>query len=194
MGPKKDVIDIVSELGGIKTPEAAREVLKAKMDQANQAKLSQINNPEILMKMANAVVMCEPDAVFIASGSEEDRQFVRDLSLEKGEESKLFMEGHTIHYDLKEEQGRIIDRTFYIHNEGEEVNSLALKKDRAEALEDIRDKMTGIMKGKLMMVGFYMRGPVCAAAANPAVEISSGELFQANSDLNVEQDDGMQKE
>ena len=37
MGPKKDVIDIVSELGGIKTPEEAQEVLKAKMDEANQA-------------------------------------------------------------------------------------------------------------------------------------------------------------
>ena len=183
MGPKKDVIDIVSELGGIKTPEAAQEILKAKMDAANQAKLRQIKNPEILKKMANAVVMCEPDAVFIATGSEEDRQFVRDLSLEKGEESTLSMEGHTIHYDLKEEQGRIIDRTFYIHNEGEEVNSLAKKKDRAEALDDIRDKMTGIMKGKLMMVGFYMRGPVGAPAANPAVEISSSTYVMHSADI-----------
>jgi phosphoenolpyruvate carboxykinase (GTP) len=183
MGPKKDVIDIVSELGGIKTPEAAQEILKAKMDAANQDKLRQIKNPEILKKMANAVVMCEPDAVFIATGSEEDRQFVRDLSLEKGEESTLSMEGHTIHYDLKEEQGRIIDRTFYIHNEGEEVNSLAQKKDRAEALDDIRDKMTGIMKGKLMMVGFYMRGPVGAPAANPAVEISSSTYVMHSADI-----------
>ncbi len=183
MGPKKDVIDIVSELGGIKTPEAAQEILKAKMDAANQDKLRQIKNPEILKKMANAVVMCEPDAVFIATGSEEDRQFVRDLSLEKGEESTLSMEGHTIHYDLKEEQGRIIDRTFYIHNEGEEVNSLAQKKDRAEALDDIRDKMAGIMKGKLMMVGFYMRGPVGAPAANPAVEISSSTYVMHSADI-----------
>lgn len=183
MGPQKDVIDIVSELGGIKTPEAAQDILKAKMDEANQAKLSQIKNPEILKKMANAAVMCEPDAVFIATGSEEDRQFIRELSLEKGEESKLTMEGHSIHYDLKEEQGRIIDRTFYIHNAGEEVNSLAQKKDRAEALDDIRDKMTGIMEGKVMMVGFYMRGPVGAPAANPAVEISSSTYVMHSADI-----------
>ena len=67
MGPKKDVIDIVSEIGGIKTLEAAQDILKARMDAANQAKLKQIKNPEILKKMANAVVMCEPDAVFIAT-------------------------------------------------------------------------------------------------------------------------------
>ena len=183
MGPKKDVIDIVSELGGIKTLEAAQDILKARMDAANQAKLKQIKNPEILKKMANAVVMCEPDAVFIANGSEADRQFIRELSLEKGEESKLAMEGHTIHYDLKEEQGRIIDRTFYIHNEGEEVNSLAKKMDRAEAREDIRGKMTGIMKGKVMMVGFYMRGPVGAPAANPAVEISSSTYVMHSAEI-----------
>ena len=183
MGPKKDVIDIVSELGGIKTLEAAQDILKARMDAANQAKLKQIKNPEILKKMANAVVMCEPDAVFIATGSEADRQFIRELSLEKGEESKLAMEGHTIHYDLKEEQGRIIDRTFYIHNEGEEVNSLAKKMDRAEAREDIRGKMAGIMKGKVMMVGFYMRGPVGAPAANPAVEISSSTYVMHSAEI-----------
>jgi phosphoenolpyruvate carboxykinase (GTP) len=183
MGPKKDVIDIVSEIGGIKTLEAAQDILKARMDAANQAKLKQIKNPEILKKMANAVVMCEPDAVFIATGSEADRQFIRELSLEKGEESKLAMEGHTIHYDLKEEQGRIIDRTFYIHNEGEEVNSLAKKMDRAEAREDIRGKMTGIMKGKVMMVGFYMRGPVGAQAANPAIEISSSTYVMHSAEI-----------
>jgi phosphoenolpyruvate carboxykinase (GTP) len=183
MGPKKDVIDIVSEIGGIKTLEAAQDILKARMDAANQAKLKQIKNPEILKKMANAVVMCEPDAVFIANGSEADRQFIRELSLEKGEESKLAMEGHTIHYDLKEEQGRIIDRTFYIHNEGEEVNSLAKKMDRAEAREDIRGKMAGIMKGKVMMVGFYMRGPVGAPAANPAVEISSSTYVMHSAEI-----------
>ena len=183
MGPKKDVIDIVSEIGGIKTLEAAQDILKARMDAANQAKLKQIKNPEILKKMANAVVMCEPDAVFIATGSEADRQFIRELSLEKGEESKLAMEGHTIHYDLKEEQGRIIDRTFYIHNEGEEVNSLAKKMDRAEAREDIRGKMAGIMKGKVMMVGFYMRGPVGAPAANPAVEISSSTYVMHSAEI-----------
>jgi hypothetical protein len=83
------------------------------------------------------------------------------------------MRGHTIHFDLKEEQGRIIDRTFYIYNQGEEVNSLALKNDRADALEDIRQKMSGIMNGKTMMVGFFLRGPVGAPASNPALEISS---------------------
>ena len=183
MGPKKDVIDIAAELGGITTPEDAVKLIEDRLDETNLAKLKKIKNQDILVKIANAISICKPDSVFIDTGSEADRQFIRDLSLEKGEESKLPMDGHTIHYDLKEEQGRIIDRTFYISNEGEQVSSLAQKKDRAEALEDVRDNMTGIMQGKTMMVGFYLRGPVGSPAANPAVEISSSTYVFHSADI-----------
>jgi phosphoenolpyruvate carboxykinase (GTP) len=183
MGPVKNCIDIVTELGEIRDLKAARQVFKGKMDTANLDKLKPFQNPDVLKKIANAIILCEPDSVFIDTGSEADRQFIRELSLKKGEEAPLPMQGHTIHYDLKEEQGRIIDRTFYIYNEGEEVNSLALKKLRAEALEDIRDKMAGIMRGKTMMVGFYVRGPVGAPASNPALEISSSTYVLHSADI-----------
>ena len=183
MGPKKDVIDIVSELGGIKTNESAQQLIEQRLDATNLSKLSLIKNASVLRKIANAIVLCDPDSVFINTASDEDRQFIRDLSIEKGEESKLPMENHTIHYDLKNEQGRIIDRTFYIHNEGEEVNSLAKLKDRSDAFEDIKDKMTGIMRGKTMMIGFYLRGPVGAPASNPAVEISSSTYVLHSADI-----------
>ena len=183
MGPKKDVIDIVTELGGIKTDESAQKLIEERLDATNLSKLSLIKNASILRKIANAIVLCDPDSVFINTASDEDRQFIRDLSIEKGEESKLPMDGHTIHYDLKDEQGRIIDRTFYIHNEGEEVNTLAKLKDRSDALKDIQDKMTGIMRGKTMIIGFYLRGPVGAPASNPAVEISSSTYVLHSADI-----------
>ena len=183
MGPFKDCVDIATELGGIKTVEAARQLFGKKMDAENLAKLSKIKNPDILKKIANGIAICDPDSVFIDTGSEADRQYIRELSLEKGEETELPMDGHTIHYDLKQEQGRIIDRTFYIYNEGEEVSSLGLKKDRAEVLSDVKDKMTGIMNGKVMMVGFFMRGPAGAPAANPAVEISSSTYVFHSADI-----------
>jgi len=183
MGPQKNCIDIVTALGGINDLEGAQRVFQKKLDAGNLDKLGQIKNTAVLKKIANAIVLCAPDSVFIDTGSEEDRQFIRDLALKKGEESRLPMEGHTIHYDLKQEQGRIIDRTFYIYNEGEEVNSLALKKLRAEAMEDIREKMTGIMKGKILMAGFYLRGPVGAPASNPALEISSSAYVLHSADI-----------
>jgi phosphoenolpyruvate carboxykinase (GTP) len=183
MGPSKDCIDIVTELGGIKDFKAAQQVLKDAIDAENIIKLEHIQNPEVLKKIANAIRLCKPEAVFINTGSTEDRQFIRELSIKKGEESPLPMPGHTIHFDLKQEQGRIIDRTFYIYNQGEEVNSLALKKDRADALEEIRQHMSGIMNGKTMMIGFYLRGPVGAPAANPALEITSSTYVMHSADI-----------
>jgi phosphoenolpyruvate carboxykinase (GTP) len=176
-------MDILTELGGIKDHKAAQQILKTKLNDENLDKLARIQNSDVLKKIANAIVLCDPDSVFIDTGSEADRQFIRELSLKKGEESSLPMEGHTIHFDLKEEQGRIIDRTFYFYNEGEEVNSLALKKPRTEALEDIRDKMAGIMRGKIMLVGFYLRGPIGAPASNPAIEITSSTYVLHSADI-----------
>ena len=170
---KKEGIDIVSELGGINNHEAAKKVFESNMDPEHLARLQGIKNTEALLKIANAIVLCGPEKVFINTGSEADRQFIRELSIQKGEEAPLPMKGHTIHYDLKQEQGRIIDRTFYIANPDDLVSSLGNKIYRDEALTDIREKMTGIMAGKLMMVGFYVRGPVGSPVSNPALEMSS---------------------
>ena len=93
------------------------------------------------------------------------------------------MEGHTVHYDLKEEQGRIIDRTFYIANPDEKISSLANKILRDDAVVQIREKMAGIMTGATMVVGFYMRGPVGAAGANPALEITSSAYVSHSAEI-----------
>jgi phosphoenolpyruvate carboxykinase (GTP) len=179
----KKGIDILSEIGGVRSADQATSIFKEKMDDANFAKIQKITNPEVRLKIANAIAMCQPDSVFVNDGSEADKQWIRDLALEKGEEKKLAMKDHTIHFDLKDEQGRIIDRTFYIANEGEDISSLAKKKLRDEALEDIKSKMTGIMKGMKMVVGCYMRGPVGAPAANPALEITSSAYVSHSAEL-----------
>ena len=183
MMKKREGIDIVSEIGGITTIDAAVKLFEEKMDTKNLQRINEITNTEVLIKVANAIAMCRPDSVFVNTGSDADRQFIRDLSLEKGEEAKLPMEGHTIHFDLKEEQGRIIDRTYYFTNPDDLVSSLANKVDRAEALEDIRGKMVGIMAGKIMIVGFYIRGPGGAPVSNPALEITSSTYVSHSAEI-----------
>ena len=170
---KKKGIDIVIEIGGIKTYEEAMQFFENRLDDIHLARIKTISHEEVIIKIANAIAMCEPESVYINTGSEEDKQFIRELALKKGEEETLPTEGHTIHYDLKEEQGRIVDRTYYIANKGEEISSLANKIDRADALIDIREKLSGIMNGMIMIVGFYMRGPIGSPASNPALEITS---------------------
>ncbi len=169
----KNGIDIIQKAGGIDSLEDAKEVIKRHLDEDNFSKIEQIKNPEVLIKIANAIIVCNPDKIFVHGGSEKDTAFIRNLSLENKEESNLAINQHTIHFDLKDEQGRIIDRTFYIADSDEEINSLANRIDRDHALAEIKDKMTDIMLGKTMLIGFYIRGPVGAPVSNPAIEITS---------------------
>jgi len=183
MFQKKKGIDIVVHIGDITTIEAAMRLFENRLDKKNLSRIQEIKNPEVVVKIANSIAMCDPETVFINTGSESDKAYIREMALKNGEEANLPMDGHTIHFDLKDEQGRIIDRTYYISNEGEDISSLANKMDRAKALIDIRDKMTGIMRGKTMIVGFYMRGPIGSPASNPALEITSSAYVSHSAEI-----------
>lgn len=176
-------IDIISTLGNCKSRESAMKVFENKMTSEHLERINKIVNAEVITKIANAIILCEPDAVFIHTGSESDKQFVRELAIQKGEEKPLPMPRHTIHYDLKEEQGRIVDRTFYISNPDEDVSSLANRMDRDKALKDIQEKMKGIMRNKIMLVGFFIRGPIGSPVSNPAIEVTSSAYVMHSADL-----------
>ena len=175
-------VDILAETGGVKTIEQARAVIQNKLDAANLEKLEPIKNADALIKIANAIELCQPDDVFVDTGSEADGKWIRQYSLKKGEEKSLSKEGHTIHFDLPQDQARLVNQTFYIVNEDESLSALAKSVPRAEALGYVGENMRGIMKGMTMIVGFFCRGPAGAQAAIPAIEISSsGYVFHSAS-------------
>ena len=179
----KKGIDILEHVGGITSMDHADKVFEDNLDKDNLAKLRKITNEEVLLKIANTIAMCEPDRVFVDSGSPEDIQWIRDYSLEKGEEAKLAKDKHTIHYDLPQDQARLVNQTYYIVNEDEKVNALALSILRKDALEYVQKYMKGIMKGKTMMIGFFSRGPDGAQASNPAIEMSSSAYVLHSAEL-----------
>jgi phosphoenolpyruvate carboxykinase (GTP) len=176
-------IDIINELGLVDSEEAARDIFRRYMDDEHLARMSKITHPEILKRIANSIVLCNPRAVFVNTGSSEDRDFIKNLALEKKEERSLAMDGHTIHFDLAAEQGRIIDRTYYIANPEDLVSSLANRMDRPTALEQVRSNMVNIMKDMTMIIGFYMRGPVGSPVSNPALEITSSTYVAHSAEL-----------
>ncbi len=176
-------IDIISELGKITTDKDATAVFKKYLDAPQLAKLLKITHPGALQRIANSIVICNPTSVFINTGSAEDKAFIKKLSLAKKEEAPLAMAGHTIHFDLAKEQGRIVDRTFYIANPEDHVSSLANRMDRPAALEEVKTNLTDIMNDKIMIVGFYMRGPVGSPVSNPALEITSSAYVAHSAEL-----------
>ncbi|MBN2450588.1 MAG: phosphoenolpyruvate carboxykinase (GTP), partial [Lentisphaeria bacterium] len=179
----KKGIDILSAIGGIGTIAEGRVLFGRKLDAENRAKLGHIRNEEALLRIANAIAMCEPDRVFVNSGSAEDLLQVRRMSVEKGEEKALPMKDHTIHFDLPDEQARIIDRTYYIVNPDEGLSVLAQHAPRGEAHDYLEKHMRGIMRGKTMLVGFFSRGPVGAQPAIPALEITSSTYVMHSAEI-----------
>ena len=179
----KKGVDILSGIGGIKTLDEAKAIFAKKCDQDGLDKLSKIKNEEALLKIANAIAMTDPDSVFVNTGSDADVQKVRDMSIEKGEEKALAMKDHTIHFDLAQEQARIVDRTFYIINEGEDTSVLAKKILRDEGFEYVKKHMVGIANGKTLLVGFFSRGPVGAKASLPALEITTSTYVMHSANI-----------
>jgi phosphoenolpyruvate carboxykinase (GTP) len=179
----KKGIDILAEVGGISSIDQAKAVFEKYIDSDNMAKLSKIKNEEALLKVANAISMCEPKSVFIDTGSKEDIEKIKAMSLEKREEEKLAMKDHTIHFDLPQDQARLVKQTFYIVNEGEKTSALAKSVLRNEGLDYVKQYMKGIMKDKVMMVGFFSRGPVGAQASIPAIEITSSTYVVHSAEL-----------
>lgn len=179
----KKGVDILAEVGGVKTSDEANAVFEKIMDSETLEKLSKIKNEEARIKIANAIAMCEPSGILIDTGSAEDVQKIREMSLEKGEERKLAMKGHTIHYDLPQDQARLVKQTFYIVNEDEKISSLQKFVKRDEGLSYVKEYMKGIMKGKVLMIGFFSRGPIGAQGAVPAIEMSSSTYVMHSADI-----------
>ncbi|HET89721.1 MAG TPA: phosphoenolpyruvate carboxykinase (GTP) [Chloroflexi bacterium] len=175
--------DILADIGGIETLEQAQALLEARCDQETLAKLNRITNQDALLKIANAISMTDPDAVFVNTGSAADKRRVRIMSLAKGEECPVAMRDHTLHFDLPQEQARIIDRTFYIVNPDEPTSVLAKSVLRDEANEYLRTHMAGIARGMTLLIGFFSRGPVGAKAAIPALEITTSTYVMHSADI-----------
>lgn len=179
----KQGIDILSEVGGINNLADANALFERRFDRENITKLNRIKNEEALLKIANAISMINPDSIFVHTGYDEDMKKVREMSLEIGAEKSLAMKGHTVHFDLPEEQGRVIDKTLYIVNEDEEISSLARKILRKDAFEHVKRHMTDIGKGKPLLIGFFNRGPIGAEAAIPALKITTSPYVMHSADI-----------
>jgi len=80
----------------------------------NLQKLKELNNQHIAKLVQEAVQLCKPAKVTVITDSKEDIAYVRELVLNNGEEKKLKMEGHTIHFDGYDDQGRDKANTRYL--------------------------------------------------------------------------------
>ncbi len=152
------------------------------LDETNKQKLEAINNPKVNEIIKKYVELCKPAKVTILSDSEEDAQYVRDLAIQNGEEAKLNIEGHTVHYDNYNDQARDKAHTWVLLPKGKTLSKHIKTTDYDEGMAEATELLTGIMEGKEMLVGFYCLGPKNSKFSLPAFQItdSSTVIHQQN--------------
>ena len=79
--------------------EIKEYIIKGLLTEQDFEKLNALNNQHVLRIIHQFVDLCNPDKLTVISDSEEDISYVRQKTIEKHEESKLNIDGHTVHYD-----------------------------------------------------------------------------------------------
>ncbi|RKX68291.1 phosphoenolpyruvate carboxykinase (GTP) [candidate division WOR-3 bacterium] len=148
------------------------DILKERLGEENYQKLMAIDNPEIHRFIAHYIEVCEPDRVFVCNDSAEDVQYIRDQAIERGEESPLAINGHTVHFDGYYDQARDKENTKFLLPEGVDLGPNINSIPKKEGLEELASIMKGIMKGHEMFVCFFTLGPANSEFSIPCIQLT----------------------
>ncbi|KAJ6249855.1 phosphoenolpyruvate carboxykinase [gtp]-related [Anaeramoeba flamelloides] len=134
-------------------------------------KLAKINNKRVVNILYDAFKHMNPRDILILDDSPKDLEYVRQMALRAGEETKLSKNGHTVHYDSYGDQARDKKNTKVLMKYQEKTNGIN-SIDYYKGLHEMMDIMNGIMKDKTMIVSFYSLGPENSIFTRPALQIT----------------------
>jgi len=158
-------------------------LLKAKMSEDSYRKLTALENEKLFNFIGEHVELCDPDSVYVCDDSEEDAEYVREKSLERGEEKQLAKEGQTIHYDGYGDQARDKANTKFLvppdMKMGKNLNCV----DRDEGLTEVKGFLKGAMKGKEAFVKLFSECPVGSEFAIGCAQFSDSTYVVHSEDI-----------
>ncbi len=154
-----------------------------KISVTDQEKLDALQNSKVLQVVAAATALMKPAEVLVFDDSAEDVAKVRQLSLERGEEQPLAMEGHTIHFDGYFDQARDKANTATLLPAGQTLSRGLNVKEREAGLTEIFGFMDGAMQGKTMLVRFFCLGPTNSRFSIRAMQITDSFYVGHSEDL-----------
>ncbi len=150
-------------------------------DKKNFEKLNALNNDHVLKIVQEFITLCKPSKVTVITDSPEDIDYVRQRAIEVGEEAKLNIEGHTIHYDGFYDQARDKEKTKVLIPKGRYTSPWINTTDRDDGLKEILDIMDGVMKGRECLIRFFCLGPknskftICALQLTDSFYVAHSE-------------------
>lgn len=159
------------------------DIDEAILDEHNLKKLEELTNPHVMNIVEKYVKLCKPAKVTVITDSQEDVDYVRELAVRNGEERKVNMEGHTLHYDNYYDQARDKANTKVLLPKGKKISKHITTKDKDVGLKEIMGFLDGSMKGKEMLVCFYCLGPTNSLFSIPALQLTDSAYVAHNEDL-----------
>jgi len=136
------------------------EALQPKLSQVDFEKLYAIDNPNVHEFIAKSSDLCHAKQIFVSSDTAEDVAYVRRQAINSGEERAILaLQGHTVHFDGVNDQGRDRHATKYLVPRGIVLSKALNQIDRQEGLAEVRELLRDSMKDRTMIVRFVSLGP-----------------------------------
>lgn len=149
------------------------ELLKSLMDEKSYQKLIVLDNPKVIDFIGSFAEHCTPKSIYVCDDSLEDVEYIKAMSLEKGEEARLALDGQTIHWDGYGDQARDKGNTRYMVYKENLPKMKSLNSVEYEAgLEEIMGIAKGNMAGKDAVVKFFCEGPAFSQFTIPCVQFT----------------------
>jgi len=159
------------------------DVLKAALDHENLDKLLALDNAKLHRFVADAIDLCKPEKVFVATDDAADIAFIRQLAIDAGEETRLTTAGHTVHFDGYQDQGRDPGNTKYLLPDGVDLGERLAGTARDAGLAEVRGFLAGSMAGRTALVRFFCLGPTGSVFSIPCAQITDSPYVAHSEDL-----------
>ncbi len=153
------------------------------LNEANLKKLKALNNEKVMEVVERYLNLLKPAKVTVITDSKEDIDYVRQMAIRDGEERKLSMKGHTIHYDGYFDQARDKASTKVLVTPEMKMSKVINTTDREEGLKEIHEIMDGLMEGKEALIRFFCLSPLHSRFSIPALQITDSSYVGHSEDL-----------
>ncbi len=152
------------------------------IDEISLKKLTDLKNDKAISIVEKYISLCKPAKITVITDSEEDINYVKNRSLEIGEEIAL-KNGHTVHYDGYHDQARDKKNTRVLLPEGKFLENHINTVDRDAGLDEMHQILEGIMQGKEMFIRFFCLGPTKSKFSISALQITDSAYVAHSEDI-----------
>ncbi len=157
--------------------------LRNRVGEENFWKLKKINNLKLHQFIAKYIRICNPENVFVSTGTQEEMNYIREMAKKTGEEKELAITGHTAHFDGYNDQARDRKNTKLLLSRGITLGSRINVMDREKGLEEIHRILENIMQGHTMYVLFLCLGPRNSEFSIPCIQLTDSAYVAHSENL-----------